>query len=344
MTPLRLGILGASRIAPKAIVAAATEVPGVEVAAIAARDGRRAAAFAEAFGIEQAFEGYGTLLEAARVDAVYVALPASEHARWSIAAVERGLHVLVEKPFTLNADEAQHVVAAGDEAGLVVAEAFHWRYHPLATMMIDLARELGTIRSASAAFEVTNDDPTDIRWQLELGGGALMDIGCYTVHWLRTALGAEPEVVSAEAQLVAPELDGAIEASLAFPDVREATIRASMLSRWPSDEFVARVELAGERGYVRIDNPLLPQERHAIEFELDGKWKSVSVSRRTTYSFQLQAFRDAVVDGARLPTGGRDAIANMRAIDAIYSAAGLPPRGPKVPGAAANSPPARRVG
>jgi predicted dehydrogenase len=327
MTRIRLGIIGAARIAPTAIMSASREVSGVDVVAVAARDGKRAEAFAATFGIKEAFQGYETLLDGTHLDAVYVALPASEHARWTLAALERGLHVLVEKPFTLNAEEATLVVDAGDAAGRIVAEAFHWRYHPLAPTMITLTEQLGTLRSASAILEVTNEDRSDIRWQVLLGGGALMDVGCYTVHWLRTALREEPIVAAAKAELVAPELDGAMEARLDFPSVAGATIRASMLSRRPPEEFVAQVEIIGERGFMKVENPLTPHSHHQIDYELDGQRRTFRVSPRSAYSLQLKAFRDAILHGEPLLTGGRDAIANMRVIDAIYEAAGLQPRG-----------------
>ena len=142
---MRIGLLGAARIAPAALMRPARVVDGVEVAAVAARDRGRAEAFATKYGIATVHDSYADVVEDPTLDAVYVPLPNGLHATWTLAAIKAGKHVLCEKPFTSNADQAREVAAAADGSGLVVMEAFHYRYHPLARRMEELVHggELG---------------------------------------------------------------------------------------------------------------------------------------------------------------------------------------------------------
>jgi predicted dehydrogenase len=322
-----MGIIGTARIAPVALVAPALEVPGVEVVAVASRDGERAERFAREHGIPCAYTGYEALMRSDALDAVYIALPASEHARWSVRALEHGLHVLVEKPIASNGNEAARVVDAAIAAKRVLVEALHWRYHPLADLMIELTCQLGTLHSARVQFEVAKPSRDDIRWDLSLSGGALMDLGCYAVHWLRSTLAGEPTVVEARATVWAPDVDAAMEASLLFPTGVRAHLYVSMLREIPPADFVALFEAKGELGFVRILNPLTPQAGHLVEYEIKGRGaERLTLTSQSTYSFQLEAFRAAIMDGVPPLTGGADAVANMRVLDQIYRAAQMRPR------------------
>ncbi len=215
---MRIGLLSAARITPLAVVEPARRIDGVDVVAVAARTLERARAAADEWGVERAFGSYEELVESPDVDAIYIATPAALHLRWTLAALAAGKPVLCEKPIAANADEAREMVAAAEAAGLVLMEAFHWRYHPHVGQMrsiLDSGR-LGTIERVEAIADLTEDiiPRDDIRWDITIGGGALMDIGCYPVHWVRWAVGAEPTVVSAEAECLVPEIDGRLSAEL----------------------------------------------------------------------------------------------------------------------------------
>ncbi len=157
----------------------------------------RADQFAAKHGIARVHDNYDELIADPDLDAVYNPLPNGLHAQWTIAALDAGKHVLCEKPFTSNAKEAEAVAAAADRTGLVVMEAFHYRYHPLAHRMREIvdSGELGTIRHVDTALCFPLPKFSDIRYQYDLGGGALMDAGSYTVHMARLLGGEEPEVV-----------------------------------------------------------------------------------------------------------------------------------------------------
>jgi predicted dehydrogenase len=330
---LRFGILGAARIAPLALVHPARGLEGVAVVAVAARDAERARAFAGKHGIPRAAGSNEELFALPEVDVVYNALPTALHARWTIEALRAGKHVLCEKPFAANAHEAERMVAEAERLGRRLVEAFHWRYHPLAARILSICRsgELGNIERVDARFSAPIRDRSDIRWDLSLGGGAGMDLGCYPVHWCRTVLGSEPEVVSAKAREGPPRVDVEMEAELRFPrDARAggapvpARVRCSMDADAPFD---AVLEVVGSRGVLHVQNPIAPQLGHALELRVRGETRRETVEGRSTYHHQLAAVAAALRDGSALPTGGGDAVANLRVLDGIYRASGLGPRG-----------------
>ena len=326
MTRLRIGVLGAAKIVPGALLKPARVNGEVEVAAIAARDPERAAVFAGKHGIATVHPSYEALLCDTSLDAVYIPLPNSLHGRWTIAALDAGLHVLCEKPFTANEAEAQLVADAADASGLVVMEAFHWRYHPLAARMVDIARsgELGQLRQIEAAMCFPNFKRNDIRWQAELAGGALMDAGCYAIHWARTLAGTEPEVVWAASLTRSPDIDRRTEIDLAFPGGVSGHVLASM---WSSSILRLMVRVEGTKGTLRVLNPIAPQFGSRMTVEVAGEKRREKVAAEgSTYDYQLRAFVGAVRDGSPTLTPPAESVANMRVIDAAYRAAGLEPR------------------
>lgn len=327
MAPLRFGILGAAKIAPNALVKPAAASSGAEVLAVAARDPDKAAAFAAKHAIPRVHDSYEALLADPDVDAVYNPLPNGLHGRWTIAALEAGKHVLCEKPFTANADEARAVAEVARGTDRVLMEAFHWRYHPMTARLLEIVRggELGALRHVEAAFCFPLPRKGDIRWSLPLAGGALMDAGCYPIHWVRTVVGTEPEVVSAESDEGWGGVDRATRARLAFPDGPTGAITCSMWSRKLAAIWL-RVE--GSEGTLQARNPLMPPLLGRLKVRTSTGTRVEKPWPGTTYSHQLTAFVAAVQDGAPFPTGVDDAIANMAVIDAMYRAAGREPNQP----------------
>jgi predicted dehydrogenase len=324
---LKLGILGAARIAPMALIAPARETPEVEVACVAARDRARAEAFARKHGIPRVAESYDAMLADPAIAAVYNPLPNSLHAEWTVRALEAGKHVLCEKPFTANEAEARRVAEVAARTGLVVMEAFHWRYHPLAERMraIVAGGELGAVRRIETAMCIPLPLPGDIRYRLDLAGGALMDTGSYSVSMLRHLSGAEPTVESAEARLSSPGVDRYMEAELRFEDGRTGRITCSL---WSSVLLRIRAKVVGELGTMDVLNPAAPQFYHHVTVRTrDGKRRERVARLPSSYTCQLRAFAAAVLRGESIPTGPEDAVKNMRVIDDVYRAAGLSPRG-----------------
>jgi predicted dehydrogenase len=324
---VRIGILGAARIAPMALIRPARGVAAASITTVAARDPARARRFARRHGIATAHDSYADLLADPAIDAVYNALPNGLHGRWTIAALESGKHVLCEKPFTANAEEAETVAAVARRTGLVTMQAFHYRYHALIRRMLEIiaAGELGAVRHIDAWISMPLA-ARNIRWELHLAGGSLMDTGCYVIHIVRTLAGAEPVVRTARARLLKPGIDRWLRAELEFADGRTATVTASLLA-WPLLAVGARV--SGSKGTMQVFNPVLPQLRHSlIVHSAHGRRREQVPRQPSSYVAQLQAFTAAILHGESFPTGVDDAVANMRVIDACYAAAGLPRREP----------------
>jgi predicted dehydrogenase len=324
---LRIGILGAARIAPAALAKPASAVSSVSVTAVAARSLDRAQAFATRHGIARAYAGYEELLADPDIDAVYNPLPNGLHGRWTRAALEAGKHVLCEKPFTANAAEAREIAALASASDRVVMEAFHYRYHPLALRAEEIVAsgELGTLRRVETALCFPLPKFSDIRYDYGLAGGATMDAGCYAVHMARVFGGETPSVVSASAKLRSPRVDRAMTAELAYPAGHTGRITCSM---WSSSVLKISAKVVGSRGSLSVVNPLMPQAYHRFTTEIDGVRRTEKFPRRSTYAYQLDAFAAAVLEGAPVKTSAADAVETMTVIDEIYRAAGLPVREP----------------
>jgi predicted dehydrogenase len=359
--PVRIGVLGAARITPAAVVKPARQLPDeATVVAVAARDPERAERFAAKHAIPTVHKTYDDLLADPDVDAVYNPLPNGLHGKWTIAALLAGKHVLCEKPFTANAQEAKSVAAAADMArdaqGLVTMEAFHYRYHPLADLVKSLIDEgsIGRVGRIEARAIVPYFKPHDIRFDLSLAGGSLMDIGCYAVHQTRFVAGDEPTVVKAEAKTKSPGIDRWIRAHLRWADGRTGMITVAMYSLAPP---MIDLRVSGNHGLIKVLNPTQPGYYNRVtlkphsgrrsvrdplaptRFSFPGVTQAISTSTQTrtkhmrvrgesTYWYQMKAFVEAIRDGTPVLTGPDDAVKNMEVIDEIYRAAGLQPRSP----------------
>lgn len=324
--PLRFGVLGAAKIAPRALIQPAQEGPEATVDVVGARDPERAAQFAKEHGIPRVARDYAAVVADPDIDAIYNPLPMHLHAHWTIEALRAGKDVLCEKPFAANAAEAERMVAVAAETGRLLVEAFHYRYHPLFLRVLDIVRsgQLGTLRHMEGVFKVAITDRADLRHRYDTAGGATMDLGCYPLHWMRQVAGAEPRVVSARAEQGAAYVDVTMSAELAFPGGLTGHMVTSMADHEPFNTYL-RVE--GERGTLLVKNPLAPHSGHSLELTRDGETTSEQVDGFATYRHQLIEFVAAVRTRSPLPTMGADAIANMQLIDAVYRAAGLPVRG-----------------
>jgi predicted dehydrogenase len=270
---------------------------------------------------------YQELVEDAGIEAVYNPLPNSLHAEWTIRALEAGKHVLCEKPLGCNALQAQDMNEAAIQAGRVLMEGFHYRHHPLARRMGEIVAggELGELRHLEAHFCAPLWNRSDIRYQFALGGGATMDLGCYCINLIRFLAGAEPEVVGARALLASPQVDRYMEADFRFANGATARMTCSLWSRvWLRTWALAR----GTKGEMRVRLPFQPHHflrRLAVRSQLGTRVERIS--RERSYTFQLRAFAAAARGEGPVVTTAEDAAANLRVLDAVYTKAGLKPRG-----------------
>jgi predicted dehydrogenase len=325
---LRIGTLGSSRISQPALIEPADSVPEVTVAAVAARDLARAEAYALRHGLERAYGSYDELLADQDIDAVYNPLPNSLHGPWTLRAIEAGKHVLCEKPFASNADEATQVVQAASASGLVVMEAMHYRYHPLTQRLTEVVGELGPVRHIQAWTSFAIVDPGDIRYDYGLAGGAMMDGGCYAIDCLRLLGGDEPSVTGAladpvDAGAVPEAADRSLAVRLVFPGGATGWFESSFTRDGP---FRADLHVICEDGLVHLDNFIFPTRGRLSATREGTVVADEPGAGESTYVYQLRAFAAAIASGEPFPTSAASALVTMRLIDDAYRAAGLAPR------------------
>lgn len=324
---IRIGILGASKIATKALIPQVNRRDDCTIVAVAARDGARGRSYAETHGIPEVVENYEALVRRADIDLIYNALPPNRHSDLTIAALEAGRHVLCEKPFAMNAGEARAMVATSRRAGRHLVEAFHYRFHPMFLDILEKVRggAIGKLCAMKAEFSVAIPyAPEELRHRPDLGGGAMMDLGCYPLHWLRAIAGTEPTLLSARIEEGTPGTDILTEAQLEFPGGIPARMRTCMK---PGQRYKALIAIKGSEGVLRAMNPLHPTFGNSISILSGTNTNRYTVHGDTTYDYQLAHMVDLLAGRAAPITGGDDAIANMAMIDAIYEAGGLKARG-----------------
>ncbi|MEI9888567.1 MAG: Gfo/Idh/MocA family oxidoreductase [Rhizomicrobium sp.] len=316
---IRIGILGAARIAPPVVINPSRDNPDFEVVAVAARDPERAKAYAAEHKIPLVVNGYDALVRHAEVDLVYNALPPAGHAQWTIAALEAGKHVLCEKPFAMNAAQVRRMNDAAGRSGKTLVEAFHYRHHAVMQRAVAILRsgELGALQSAEAWFEVPIPyREGELRWTREQGGGALMDLGCYPVHALRSALGGEPKVLSASCAME-HGVDVTTKAALDFAGV-PATLSTSM----KPERFGATLRVTGAQGSLELLNFVAPQLGCKLTVTVGGTARDEPTAGPATYVAQLAELGDVLLRGKPPLVSNADSLGNMAAIDAIYAKAG----------------------
>jgi predicted dehydrogenase len=313
MTPLRWGLLSTATINDALLGAG-----NAEVVAVASRDGARARAYADARGIEKAYGSYEALLADPEVDIVYVSLPNAMHLPWATKALRAGKHVLCEKPLSRRAADVEAAFALADELGLVLAEGFMWRHHPQLAEAQRLIAEgaIGRLRLIRADFAFTLPDAVaEPRLLRDLGGGALMDVGCYCVSGARALAGAEPVAVSAQQITGGDGVDLVLTALLRFPGDVLATFDCAFVG--PERDHLMAI---GDAGSLLLPDPWHAREP-VIELTRDGRAERIALDPTNHYALQV-ADVEAAVRGERAPLLGRaDAVGQARAIEALYAAA-----------------------
>lgn len=327
MDRVRWGVLSTADIGRQKVIPAIQAEGRSEVVAIASRSLDNAAAAAAELGIERAYGSYGQMLSEPDIDAVYIPLPNHMHAEWTIAAVREGKHVLCEKPIALSSAEAEAMVGAAEDAGVVMREAFMYRFHPTwatARRLIDDGR-IGELVAIDSWFSYYNDDPTNIRNVLDYGGGALMDIGCYSIHLSRMLMGSEPTAIKATVRR-----DPATGVDIYTAGVLEFGELVSTFSCSTRAEDDQRVDIYGTQGRISIEIPfnIPPGIPTRIALTVGGD-PPVAPATETfefepvdQYTLQAEAFVAAVLDGESVPDSGRDVLGNLRTIERVFAAAG----------------------
>jgi predicted dehydrogenase len=318
---LRIGVLGASRIADLAIVGPAHQL-GHRLVAVAARDRKRAEVFAEKHGVERVLGSYADVIADPEVDAIYNPLANSLHAPWNLAAVEAGKPVLTEKPFARNRSEAQRVAESARSSGVTVVEGFHYLYHPVTRRAFELAHDgtIGDMHHVEVRMAMPEPDASDPRWSFEMAGGAMMDLGCYGLHVMRML--GRPSIIRAHAGERTPGVDEWCDVELGFPGGATGLSANTMTA--PDYSFTLRI--VGTKGDLLVHDFIKPNNDDRLTIRTPAGTRVEHHGTRTSYSYQLEAFAAHVLHGAALPIDTADAVQNMAFVDAAYRAAGMTPR------------------
>ena len=327
MTNLRWGILSTADIGRRKVIPGILKAERCEVVAIASRDAARARQVADELGIPTAHGSYEALLADPNVDVVYIPLPNHLHAKWTMAAARAGKHVLCEKPLTMDAIEAERVVDVCGREGVRLMEAFMYRLHPSWEEARRLVRDgrIGRLVAVQSWFSYANDDPTDIRNRLDVGGGGLYDIGCYTINLSRMLFAAEPVGVSAS--IVRDSASGVDILTSAILEFETGTATFTVSTRAEPDQ---RVHIYGTEGRISVEIPFnIPPDRPTRIFVTAGGDPPVAPATETItfetadpYAVEAERFAAAILDDLPTPTPPEDAVANMRVIDRVFAAAG----------------------
>lgn len=320
---LRWGVLSTAKIGLKSVIPAIQQSNNGIIAAIASRDAAAAQETAKALGISHAFGSYDALLESPEIDAVYIPLPNSLHKEWAIRAAERGKHVLCEKPFALHAAEVDEMIATANQHRVLLMEAFMYRFHP----QYDKVREfiargaIGALQVIRSAFCFRLDDLSNIRMNKELGGGSLMDVGCYCVNVSRLIAGAEP--VEAQASAAFGEkshVDETLVGVLRFPNDVVAHFDSSFRT-----DYREWLEIQGTEGRMELERPF---RSHAVDGQgritlqhKNGTRETFTTRAVNQYQLMTEHFADAALNGKPLRYPAELDRGNMRVIDTLYESA-----------------------
>lgn len=317
---IRWGILSTANIGKHRVIPAIQASANGRVTAVASRSLEKARAFADELGIPTAYGSYEELIAAPDVDAIYIPVPNSEHAAWAIRCAEAGKPTLCEKPLARNAAEAQRMVDAFAQRGVLFAEAFMYRFHPQTQRVKQLLDDgaVGDVRVVSASFTFSVREESDIRLSRPLAGGSLMDVGCYCINVMRFLLGSEPDEVHALARVGAQSgVDETFSGVLAFPGGALGHFDSSLRT-----QFTHTYEVRGSRGRILVDQAfVMPQDAETvIRWWHDEQYEEIRIAPANSYTLMAEDFAGALLEGRPPRFAPQDAVANMRVIDLLNAA------------------------
>ena len=319
---LQWGVLGSARIARRCVIPALHRSRNGELRGLACRSEERVQSLAQEHEIPLACGSYEDLLGDPRIEAVYIPLPNHLHSEWTLRTIAAGKHVLCEKPLALNANEAQVMAQAARDKGVSLMEAFMYRFHPRSRRIKALVDQgaIGDPRLIRAAFCFRHPDPTDARFRLEMGGGALLDVGCYGVSLARWIFGAEPEMVQAWAEYGVSGVDLTTVGLLCFSGGRLAVVEASFQSA-----LQQTFSIVGTEGAIELPHDaFIPWEKDAL-FRLRGvdeeEGKVEVIPGVDEYQLMVEHFADAVLGNGSLDFPPEESVNNMHVLDALAQAA-----------------------
>lgn len=322
-TSVRWGILSTANIAVKAVMPAIRDSHNGHIAAIASRDLTRARrTIATVAPDARAYGDYDSLLEDPDIEAVYIPLPNSMHAEWAVRAAEHGKHILCEKPLGTTPEEVRRIIAASRAAGVLLLEAFMYRFHPQIQWALDQIAQgaIGEPRLVRSAFAFDiRGHPENIRLVASLAGGSLMDVGCYPLNFCRAIFGRGPQTVAARVAIPdGSEVERTVSAILDFGDGRLGMIDCSFDLPW--HQFA---EVVGDEGRLIVPFPYTPQRgaETLARIERGNETTEHRFAPANHYQIEVEHFASCIRSGTPLHLSPEDALEQAEAVEAIYRAA-----------------------
>jgi len=314
---LRWGLLGTARI-NQAIIGPIQASKYNQLVAVASRALDKAATYAQKWGIPEYYGSYEDLLADPEIDVIYISLPNSLHAEWSLKAMQMGKHVLCEKPLTISIEDVDKIREVSINTGTVITEAFMYRHHPQTKKIKEMVGQgdIGKLQLIRGSFCYTNTRPDNPRLKPDLGGGSLWDVGCYPVGYARFLTGEEPVEVYGQ-QITGPTgIDVLFTGQLRFPSGVISQFECSFIS--PSKSVI---EITGDKGRIVIPVPYKPGMKNEIIIEQDGIKQSSEIKGADLYLGEIEDLQNAVLHGKSPLITLSDSRANISTIIALYESA-----------------------
>ncbi len=325
---VKWGVLGTAGIAAGCTIPGMKRAEGCELYAIAGRSLKKAEEFKERFGFEKAYEGYDALLSDPEVEAVYIPLPNNIHCEWVIKALQAHKHVLCEKPMAMNEAEMKRMFAAAEENKVILMEAYAYLHSPYVERLQKIAEsgEIGEIDYIDTAF-ITQDYTEDFRLHKELGGGGILDVGCYCTTMILSLIDSPIAYVKADAELDKAGVDHMASALIGFENGARASINAGMALGIDTSDRYDRLFIHGTKGYIRSD----------VEYNQEGELEFTvwvknaggeriahkeKVTASSNYSLELEQMNDCIRNGAKPHISKEFSLKNMHLLDRILDVSG----------------------
>jgi D-xylose 1-dehydrogenase (NADP+, D-xylono-1,5-lactone-forming) len=316
---LKWGLLSTAQI-NQALIPPIKNSERNQLLGVASRELDKAKAYAKKWDIPQSFGSYDAMLADPEIDVVYISLPNSMHAEWTIKAAQSGKHVLCEKPLAMTVNEVDRVREAADRWGVIVAEAFMYRHHPQTQQVKLLVDEgqIGNLQLIRGSFTFQIVDRGDIRLFASLGGGSIWDVGCYPISYARFLAGGEPELVYGWQVCNQDQIDLQFVGQMLFPN----GVMAQFDSGFQTPERT-HIEVVGEGGSLDISNPYNPGWSNSIRLTHDSQVKEISVPGEELYSGEVEDLADAILYGRKPRISLEDSRGNVATIQALLESASL---------------------
>jgi D-xylose 1-dehydrogenase (NADP+, D-xylono-1,5-lactone-forming) len=317
--PLRWGLLGTAHI-NRAVIAPLRSSKKSQLVAVASRSQEKASAYAAQWSIPRFFPSYEAMLSDPEIDIVYISLPNSLHAEWSIKAMQMGKHVLCEKPLTASLPELDAVIKIARATGMVITEAFMYRHHPQTLLVKQMVEDgqIGSLQLVRGSFCYTNTRPNDVRFDPSLGGGCLWDVGCYPIGYSCFVTGTMPTEVYGY-QVTSPSgVDVLYAGQLQFPGGVISQFECSFIT-----EYKVEMVITGDKGRLTIPEPYKPDKSTRISLQLNRQEKIINIKGQELYQGEITDMENAVLDGTPPRISLAESREIVRIIEALYQSSHL---------------------